>query len=151
MQSMKILAAAAALSAMVATPVLAQDTVQPRTSIHKKERMAVRHHHRNASMNRSMNSYNRYDSTYSTNRYDPNYGRRDTGFWPGDMAAGIVGGAVGTAGAIAGGAIDTAGAIATAPFRAGPYANNGFYHEGDFACRPGTYFRGQDGLRHLCQ
>ena len=42
---------------------------------------------------------------------------KDTGFWPGDMAAGIVGGAVGTAGAIAGGAIDTAGAIATAMTR----------------------------------
>ena len=37
---------------------------------------------------------------------DYNYRHRSTGFWPGDVAAGVVGGAVGTA-----------GAIATAPFR----------------------------------
>ena len=37
-----------------------------------------------------------------------NDGRRDSGFWPGDVAAGVVGGAVATADA----AVDTAGAIA---------------------------------------
>lgn len=37
---------------------------------------------------------------------DYNYRHRSSGFWPGDVAAGVVGGAVGTA-----------GAIATAPFR----------------------------------
>ena len=40
-----------------------------------------------------------------------NYEYRGTGFWPGDVAAGIVGGAIGTA-----------GAIAAAPFGAGLYA-----------------------------
>ena len=40
-------------------------------------------------------------------------GYRDSGFWPGDVAAGVVGGAVDVAGA----AVGTAGAIATAPFR----------------------------------
>ena len=39
--------------------------------------------------------------------------RRESGFWPGDVAAG----AVGTAAGVAGAAIGTAGAIATAPFR----------------------------------
>ncbi|CAN7370820.1 hypothetical protein LJR220_003303 [Bradyrhizobium sp. LjRoot220] len=39
-----------------------------------------------------------------TNDYDYRY--RSSGFWPGDVAAGVVGGAIGTA-----------GAIATAPFR----------------------------------
>jgi len=42
--------------------------------------------------------------------YRPAY-RYGTGFWPADVAAGIVGGAIGTA-----------GAIAAAPFGAGPYA-----------------------------
>ena len=37
---------------------------------------------------------------------DYNYRHRSSGFWPGEVAAGVVGGAVGTA-----------GAIATAPFR----------------------------------
>jgi hypothetical protein len=65
-------------------------------------------------------------------------------FWPGDVAAGVIGGAVGTA-----------GAIATAPFRA--FAYNGYYgrpyygYENGFVCRPGTTFIGEDGLRHMCQ
>jgi hypothetical protein len=64
-----------------------------------------------------------------------------SGFWPGDVAAGIVGGAIGTA-----------GAIATAPF--GYNAYNGYY--GPYAynnggCRPGATFIGADGLRHVCR
>src|SRR5689334_14242946 len=42
--------------------------------------------------------------------------QRHNGFWPGDVAAGVVGGAIGTA-----------GAIATAPFRDHGYAYNGYY------------------------
>lgn len=84
--------------------------------------------------------------------------RERSGFWPADAA----GAAIGTAGDIAVGAVDTAGAIATAPFRAADsyaYYNNGYngwdqqsYAERNgFVCTPGTYFRGADGLRHLCQ
>jgi hypothetical protein len=66
-------------------------------------------------------SYNRYDN--------------DRAFWPGDVAAGVVGGAVGTA-----------AAIATAPIGGQDYARrNGF------VCIPGTWFRGEDGRQHLCQ
>ncbi len=73
------------------------------------------------------NSYNRWDGNQ--------WGDRDTGFWPGDVAAGVVGGAVGTA-----------AAIATAPIAGEAYARrNGF------VCTPGTVFRGDDGRRHLCQ
>jgi len=68
----------------------------------------------------------------------------NSGFWPGDVAAGIVGGAIGTA-----------GAIATAPFRYNGYAYNGYYgphgYGSGFTCQPGTTFIGADGLRHLCQ
>jgi hypothetical protein len=72
---------------------------------------------------------------------------RDNGFWPVDVAAGVVGGAIGTA-----------GAIATAPFYSPGYAYNddyygrgyGGYNNG-FVCRPGTMFRGEDGRRHICQ
>lgn len=50
-------------------------------------------------------------------------------------AAGVVGGAVGTA-----------AAIATAPFGGEEYARrNGF------VCIPGTLFRGEDVRRHICQ
>ncbi len=66
-------------------------------------------------------SYNRYDN--------------DSGFWPGDVAAGVVDGAAGTA-----------ADIATAPIGAEDYARrNGF------VCTPGTLFRGEDGRRHICQ
>jgi|SRR3954453_11652200 hypothetical protein len=69
-------------------------------------------------------------------------------FWPGEIAAGVVGGAIGTA-----------GAIATAPFRNNSYAyNDGYYghryyrgYNNGFVCEPGTVFRGEDGRRHLCQ
>jgi hypothetical protein len=94
------------------------------------------------------------------------WGRRDnSSFWPGDVAAGVVGGAAATAGA----AVNTAGAIATAPFRNtnaayynGGY-NSGYYgwnnnlggrtygERNGFVCQPGTWFKGDDGLRHLCQ
>lgn len=95
------------------------------------------------------------------NNYAWNDNRRNSGFWPGD----VVGGAVATADA----AVNTAGAIATAPFRGDSYAyyNNGYnngwngYNNGwqgqsyaernDFVCQPGTWFKGEDGLRHLCQ
>ena len=75
-----------------------------------------------------------------------------------------MGGAVATAGA----AVNTAGAIATAPFRnydSYAYYNGGYYNNGwdnnwdrrtyaqrnGFVCQPGTWFKGDDGRRHICQ
>ncbi len=101
---------------------------------------------------------NRYygNQYYNNGYYGPTY---RSGFWPGD----VVGGAVGAAGAVAAGAVNTAGAIATAPFRAADsyaYYNNGYsgwgppqsYAERNgFVCTPGTYFKGADGRRHICQ
>lgn len=94
-----------------------------------------------------------WHDSWNDNRWD----RHDSGFWPGDVAADVVGGAIGTA-----------GAIATAPFRDNPYAyyNNGTYDNGygsngwsgqsyaernGFVCQPGTWFKGEDGRRHICQ
>jgi hypothetical protein len=67
------------------------------------------------------NSYNRFDD--------------NSGFWPGDVAAGVVGGAV-----------STAAAIATSPVGGDEYARRG-----GFVCIPGTWFRGEHHRRHLCQ
>jgi hypothetical protein len=62
------------------------------------------------------------------NRFDDNSG------WPGDVAAG------------GGGAVGTAAALATSPIGGEEYARrNGF------VCVPGTWFRGEDGQRHICQ
>jgi hypothetical protein len=86
------------------------------------------------------------NGSWNDNRWD----RRDSGFWPGDVAAGVVGGAIGTA-----------GAIATAPFLGDSYAyyNDGYRRAYDdsygarngFVCQPGTWFKGEDGRRHPCQ
>jgi hypothetical protein len=103
--------------------------------------------------------------------------RRNSGFWPGDVAAG----AVGTAAGIAGAAVGTAGAIATAPFRGpgdayaydaryaaappplalergdaayydrgqnGWYGNwNSYAAHNGISCRPGTMFKDGDHMR----
>jgi hypothetical protein len=76
-------------------------------------------------------SYNRWDDDRRTNRR--------TGFWPGDVAAGVAGAAIGTA-----------GAIATAPFR-GNSNSQSYAQRNGFVCQPGTWFRGEDGRRHICQ
>jgi hypothetical protein len=82
---------------------------------------------------------------------DHGWNRTHSGFWPADAAAGIAGAAIGTA-----------GAIATAPFRAwdNSYAYDNGYRGWDhrsyaqrngFVCTPGTWFKGEDGRRHICQ
>jgi hypothetical protein len=86
------------------------------------------------------NSYNRWDD-------------RDRGFWPGEVAAGVVGGAVGTA-----------AAIATAPFRNsdayayynGPTYDDSYYVERRTSRRPvcgiqpGATYMGADGRWYPC-
>ena len=88
--------------------------------------------------------------------------RQNSAAWP-----------VGAAGAVAGAAVGTAAAVASAPFRswgnAYAYDNSqvgygydrgemGWYGNWDtyaarngIVCRPGTYFKGDDGRMHLCQ
>ena len=77
------------------------------------------------------------DQAYQDRAWRDSYNRRDDNdsFWPGDVAAGVVGGVVGRA-----------AAVATSPIGGEDYARrNGF------VCVPGTLFRGEDGRRHLCQ
>jgi hypothetical protein len=76
-------------------------------------------------------------STWQNSTWQNSYNRFDdnSGFGPGDVAAGVVGGAVGTA-----------AAIATSPVGGDEYARRS-----GFVCIPGTWFRGEDGRRHLCQ
>jgi len=120
----------------------------------------------------SAKAHHRHMAAQSTpQQTDAGWDRRDSGFWPADVAAGAVGAAAGVAGA----AIGTAGAIATAPFRpmdtyasapgptgAGPitydHGPNGYYGDWNtyaarngIVCRPGTLVKGDDGRQHLCQ
>ena len=124
MTKMKLFAAAAVVSSLIATPVLARDSMPRRTQ--------------------TIQEYSANNVDY---RYGDNYGYRDNGFWPADVAAGVVGGAVGTA-----------GAIASAPFQ--PWGNSynssapardSYAQRMGFVCEPGTLFRGEDGRRHICQ
>ena len=108
-------------------------------------------------------SYRQTDSYRQTNGdWNNDWNRSRTGFWPTDVAAGVAGAAIGTA-----------GAIASAPFRAwdNSYAsdnswnnswdNRGWDNRGwdtrtyaqrnGFVCTPGTWFKGEDGRRHICQ
>jgi hypothetical protein len=115
---LKLLTAAAVLSTAIAAPALAQDPAARAPSVRQQQDQARV------------------------------YYQRDRGFWPADVAAGVVGGAIGTA-----------GAIATAPFRNDVYAyNDGYYgnryyrdYNSGFVCQPGTTFMVGDGRRHICQ
>jgi len=125
------------------------------------------HAMRSASMDRRRNAYwnngadeadgNWNDRNASWNNgwqegwNDNGWNRRDQGFWPGEVAADVAGDAIGTA-----------GAIATAPFRAADaygYYDNGprmgyddsYYARNGFVCHPGSWIKGEDGRRHLCQ
>lgn len=120
MKQVTLFAAAAAVSALITTPVLAQNNTGPHAGVHAKT-MKSKHmkHHARASRSDEMT-----------------YRDRGTGFWPAD----VVGGAVGTAGAIAVGAVNTAGAIATAPF-GGPDYGYG-YGDPDYRYRSGYYAAG---------
>ena len=150
MTKLKLLGAAVALSTALATPALAQQV------IYNPGYCAQFYPNANCQNlgpgNPYTGSYQRgaaYRSSY--NRWDDDRrSHRRTGFWPGDVAAGVAGAAIGTA-----------GAIATAPFRGADsyaYYNNGnrgwsqsYAERNGFVCQPGTYFRGEDGRRHICQ
>lgn len=93
----------------------------------------------------------RWDNGWHDSWNDDRWERRDSGFGPADLAAGVVGGAVATA-----------GAIVTAPVRGHSYAyyNSGYRSAGyndsyaarnGFVCQPGTWVKGEDGRMHICQ
>jgi hypothetical protein len=128
MTRLKLLAATALLSATTASPVLAQE----------------------GAMGPGYRAPTYYNQRYQDQRrrYRRDDGYWDNGFAPLDAAAGVVDGAV-----------DTAGAIATAPFRAmegGSYAmmqgdaNYCAQRYRSYDPRSGT-FMGYDGRRHPCQ
>ena len=162
MTRLKLLGVAAlVVTSALASPVFAQKVAAqdaPRDHASKQMRMNPHHRHmayRHNNTARNM-AYRNDNNGWDNNGW--NGSQRDPDFWPGDVAAGVVGGALATAGA----AVDTAGAIATAPFHGDSYAydnsgnNNGWYDQGyaqrnGFVCQPGTWFRGEDGRQHPCQ
>lgn len=143
MKKSAILAAAAVVAATLAGPAMAQEVIynpgycaqfypnancqnkgpgNPYTGSYQRQVYGDQVYRDQAYRDRAwQNSYNRWDD--------------DSGISPGHVAAGVVGGAVGTA-----------AAIATPPFVGEDYARrNGF------VCVPGSLFRGEDGRMHICQ
>ncbi|WP_445216177.1 hypothetical protein ACKWRH_28205 [Bradyrhizobium sp. Pa8] len=157
MTSLKLLGLAAIVASTLATPAFAQTTVD--------------NSGRCTGLFQDLNCQNLGPADPTTDRayrrrhmargqVDPNDGTR-SGFWPVD-----------TAGAVAGAAVGTAAAVASAPFRgwdnsyaydnSGGYAGGrsemGWYGNWDtyaarngIVCRPGTWYKGADGLQHICQ
>jgi hypothetical protein len=113
----KRIAAVAALTVAMVAPAVAQPA--PR-SVSAQNRLQQERVYRHERIYRPAYRYEYLPADRYA--YRPAY-RYGTGFWPADVAAGIVGGAVGTA-----------GAIAAAPFGAGPYA----YYDAPYAY--GLYF-----------
>ncbi|MGF6305865.1 hypothetical protein ABIB82_000715 [Bradyrhizobium sp. i1.8.4] len=143
--SIRVLGAAVIVVSAVSSPALAQAVISSPAACESQFASAN-------CLNRGAGSP--YDS--NARRY-----RRQTAYrGPVDAAAGVAGAAVGTA-----------AAVATAPFRGwgnsyaaygvdrpaayGEYAWSGDWNtyatRNGIVCRPGTYFKGADGLRHICQ
>ncbi|MBR0689293.1 hypothetical protein JQ594_25470 [Bradyrhizobium manausense] len=144
MTKMKLLGAAAIAATIVTGSAMAQ------TAVTNSSRCAAQPSNVNC-QNLGANGYRHHRVSYRQSNGDWN--RTHTGFWPTDVA-----------GDVAGAAIGTAGAIATAPFRAmdNSYAydnswdNRGwdtrsYAERNGFVCTPGTWFKGGDGRRHICQ
>ena len=145
----RLLGAAVILSTALAAPALAQEVIE--------DPGYCAQYYPNANCqnlgpgNPYTRSYRRGADYRDSNAHwdDGRRSNQDSGFWPADVAAGVAGAAIGTA-----------GAIATAPFRGDP---NAYYNNGDhswsqsyaqrngFVCQPGTWFRGEDGRQHICQ
>ena len=150
MTKIKILGAAAILASALASPAMAQQVISnpgycaqfyPNANCQNKGpgNPYTGSYQRQTYRDQAYRDQAYREPAYRDNRsWNDSYNRwedGDTGFWPGAVAAGVVGGAVGTA-----------AAIATAPMGGAEYARrNGF------VCTPGTWFRGDDGRQHICQ
>ena len=153
MTKLKLLSVAAILSAAIATPALAQEV------IYNPGYCAQFYPNANCQNKGPNNPYTasyQRGAAYQNNNWDNSWNNNgnngwndNRGFWPGDVAVGVVGGAVGTA-----------GAIASAPFRGYRNDNSYAYMEsnGSSYCAQryrsydpasGTYL-GYDGQRHPC-
>jgi hypothetical protein len=135
-----VLAAAAILASVIAGPASAQQV------IYNPGYCAQFYPNANCQNlgpgNPYSNSYQR--RAYRNGTWQNSYNRYGdgSGFWPADVAAGVVGGAVGTAAAIA---------TAPAAIVGGAIGGDEYARRNGFVCTPGTWFRGDDGRRHLCQ
>jgi hypothetical protein len=127
---LKMLVGAAAVAALIATPVMAKT----------QEKLAKPQQHSADQTKKTTKKMTKVHKTQARHARASGAAveQRGTGFPPLDFATGVVGGAVNTAGAIAGGAVNTAGAIATAPFT--PFRGDSYAYYRDTSTRPNRGF-----------
>jgi hypothetical protein len=138
-----ILAAAAILASALASPAMAQEVIynpgycaQFYPNANCQNRGPGSPYYGGSTYDGSYQRQPYRDQAYRDRNWERSYNRYDNrGFWPGDVAAGVVGGAVGTAAAIA----------------TSPIGGEGYARRNGFVCVPGSWFRGEDGRRHRCQ
>jgi hypothetical protein len=139
MRKLKLLSAAAILSAAIATPALAQEV------IYNPGYCAQFYPNANCQNKGRNNPYTGDYQRRTVYQNNNGYWNNNSGFWPGDVAAGAAG---------------TAGAIATAPFRGARNDNSYAYMDGNASYCAQRYrsydsasgtFLGRDGRRHVCQ
>ena len=152
--TMKLIGAAALAASALASPAMGQASI---TNPAACESMFASANCLNAGAGSPYATSRQQRQYRRAARYDePN--RVNSGFWPVDAA-----------GAVAGAAVGTAAAVASAPFRSwdnsyaysgGSYDRGGMGWYGNWdtyaarngiVCRPGTWFKGADGQRHICQ
>ena len=120
--TIRMLAGAAAVAALIATPAMAQQTQQKSADTqhevdsigakNKKVKHQSRLSERGALVSERRTLASERGALVREDRFEDR--RTSSGFWPVDVAAGVVGGAIGTAGAIA--------AAPFTPFRGDSYA-----------------------------
>jgi hypothetical protein len=127
---LKMLAGAAAVAALIATPALAKS----QEKLAKPQQHAADH-----TGAKTVKKVQKIKGRHAQARESSaSVQQPGTGFPPLDFATGVVGGAVNTAGAIAGGAVNTAGAIATAPFT--PFRGDSYAYYRDTSTMPNRGF-----------
>jgi hypothetical protein len=150
MTSLKVLGLAAIVASTLATPAFAQTTADNAArctglfqdpacqNLGPGNPAADRAYHRRHMAHRQAN---------------PN-DQGQSGFWPVDAAGAVAGAAVGTAATVAAAPFQGWGNSYASYDRSGPgwYGNwDAYAARNGIVCRPGTWFKGEDGRQHLCQ
>jgi hypothetical protein len=130
--TLKMLAGAAAVAALIATPAMAKSQDKLAGSQQQSaDQTGAKKMNNKMKMTKSHKMQTRHMQVRESNA---SIEQRGSGFPPLDFAAGVAGGAVATAGAIAGGAVNTAGAVATAPFT--PFRGDSYAYYRDTSTIP---------------
>jgi hypothetical protein len=133
-----MLAGAAAVAALIATPAMAAKTQQKFSGPQQQSADSTG----TKKMKKTQQTRLGESRAMATEQRGSGFTeQRGSGFWPADVATGVLGGAVNAAGVAvnaAGVAVNTAGAIATAPFT--PFGGDSYAYYRDTSTMPNRGF-----------